>query len=111
MGRKKQDMIEDGSIKNIIGNTDMKEVVKALDVEYKEISYNPLTKEEYDWLLEVLPQCKSSIKPRYTIKLWSLKNKIENKTEPRPCTCKSSANLWLKCINILNLYIENTKPN
>ena len=107
MGRKKQSMIEDNSIENLTGKTGLKEVIDALDVTpvTVEIDYSPLTKDDYDWLVEVLPQNKIYLQAKHSHRLWDLKNLVDGTNEGRICTCKSSGGKWKRALNVLNDYV------
>lgn len=101
MGRKKKEIIEE-VIKT--------EVVETQEViEPKQIDYSPLSKEDYNWLVEVLPNNKVRLQVKDAVKLWNLKNTLERKVEPRPCLCKSSGHHWLRCLTVLNNYVNKIK--
>lgn len=107
VGKQKQEMIIDGTINNIVGVANEKEVLKFLEVEYKEINYSPLTKTEYEWVKDAVERNKKFLNGKDSVQLWNLKNKIDGTKESRPCTCKTSGHHWLRCIKILNNYLEN----
>lgn len=39
-------------------------------------------------------------------KLWENCTRIRGKSEPQPCTCKSSAGLWARCIEDTRAFIN-----
>ena len=105
MGKKKK-IIEEEIIKTEVVETGL---VETELVKPKQIDYSPLTQDDYNWLVEVLPKNKTSLQVKDSVRLWNLKNTIDCKTEPRPCLCKSSGHHWLRCLNILNEYINSKK--
>lgn len=101
MGKKKK-IIEEEIIKT--------EVIETQEViEHKQIDYSPLSKEDYNWLVEVLPNNKVRLQVKDSVRLWNLKNNVDGNKEPRPCLCTSSGKHWLRCLNILNEYINSKK--
>lgn len=104
MGRKKKEIKEEVIQTEIIETQSIEEVVEP-----KQIDYSPLSKEDYNWLVEVLPNNNIRLQVKDSIKLWNLKNKLERKVEPRPCLCKSSGHHWLRCLTVLNNYIDKIK--
>ncbi len=38
--------------------------------------------------------------------VWNAYKQITNSKEPRPCSCKSSGQLWLKAINVIKEYVK-----
>ena len=40
-------------------------------------------------------------------KLWENCTRIRGKSEPMPCTCKSSAGLWARCVEDINNFIKS----
>lgn len=100
MGKKKK-IIEEKIIKE--------EIIKIEVVETKQIDYSPLTEVDYKWLVEVLPRNKTRLQVKDSVRLWYLKNNVDGNKEPRPCLCSSSGKHWLRCLNILNEYINSKK--
>ena len=85
------------------------EIIKTEVVEPKQIDYSPLTEDDYNWLVEVLPTNKTRLQVKDSVRLWNLKNKVDGNVEPRPCLCSSSGKHWLRCLNVLNEYINAKK--
>lgn len=84
---------------------------EIIEEEPKQINYHPLTIDDYNWLVQILPQNKTYLQSRDSVRIWKLKNTIDKSKEIRPCLCKSSSRLWNKAINILNDYVLNIQKN
>ena len=107
VGKQKQEMIVDGSIKNIVGKTTLQDLPMIEGKSIVEINYSPLTKSEHDWVKDAVERNKKFLNGKDSVQLWNLKNKVDGTKESRPCTCKTSGHHWLRCIKILNNYLEN----
>ena len=64
------------------------------------------TEEEYNELKANMERVKTHLPLDLTGYVWNSYRKIANTYEGQPCSCPSSAGLWIKATNTINDYIK-----
>lgn len=67
---------------------------------------NLYTNEEFSSLKQTLEAIGNYLPEDKAPYIWENYQKIQNTTEPRPCTCSSSGALWLKAVSVIRNYIN-----
>jgi hypothetical protein len=67
----------------------------------------PFTQEEFDTLKERINRITSFLPEGEMRYIWESVSKIRGKSEPQPCSCKSSAGLWTRAVNDLRDFIKD----
>lgn len=67
---------------------------------------NLYTHEEFSSLKQTLESIGNYIPDDKIGYIWSNYQKIANTTENQPCSCSSSAGLWIKAVNTIKEYIK-----
>jgi hypothetical protein len=70
---------------------------------------NLYTNEEFKSLVETLDSIGNYLPDDKVGYIWSNYQKIANTTESMPCSCSSSAGLWIKAVNTIRTYINENK--
>jgi len=70
---------------------------------------NLYTNEEFKSLVETLDSIGNYLPDDKVGYIWSNYQKIANTTESQPCSCGSSAGLWIKAVNTIRTYIAENK--
>lgn len=71
--------------------------------------YLPLTEEEFNRLEGELNLIKAFLPENQMHYIWLMYNKIRDKSETQPCSCKSSAKLWASAVNALRDFVKERK--
>lgn len=67
---------------------------------------NLFTEEELSELKKTMNSIGSYLPTDKTHYIWTTYTKITGKKENKPCTCKSSANLWGKAVQTIREYLK-----
>mgnify|MGYP003353074300 CR=1 FL=1 len=68
------------------------------------------TEEEYTQLKHEIENIKTHLPHHLVGYIWGAYRKISgNVTEPQPCNCPSSGNLWLKAVDTIRNYIKENE--
>jgi len=67
---------------------------------------NLFTEEELKQLRETMEEIGAYLPTDKTGYIWSNYIKINGKSEPTPCTCKSSGKLWAKAVETIREYLK-----
>jgi hypothetical protein len=68
-----------------------------------------LTTEEIEGLKADLQKVKNYLPEDLMGKFWGLCNKIRGERTNMPCSCRSSAGLWSRCVEDLKNYIKDNE--
>jgi hypothetical protein len=69
--------------------------------------YLPLTEEEFKELEVVLNEIGAYLPENRMNYVWNTYRKVNNiHNEPQPCSCQSSAGLWVKAVNSLHAFVK-----
>jgi hypothetical protein len=71
-----------------------------------ESKYAPLNLQEFQELKEHLEGIKSFLPEHLMGTLWEKCNRIRGERINQPCSCKSSAGLWSRCIEDLREFVR-----
>jgi hypothetical protein len=66
-----------------------------------------LTTEELEGLKEDLKRIKNHLPEDMMGKFWTLCNKLRGERAPQPCSCRSSAGLWGRCVEDLRQAVKH----
>lgn len=72
-----------------------------------ENNYAPFSEAEFNLMREELSQIKMHLPEHLMSKMWSRCTQIRGNKEPQPCSCKSSAGLWVRCIDELRKFVSD----
>jgi hypothetical protein len=72
-----------------------------------ESKYSPLNLQEFQELKEHLAGIKSFLPEHLMGNLWSKCNRIRGERTNQPCSCKSSAGLWGRCVDELRQFVRD----
>lgn len=75
----------------------------------KVIDYSPLTEEQYIKLKGDLETVKDYLPTNLMGEFWSLCNTIRGERTPQPCSCKSAAGHWGRCVTTLSEWVNARK--
>lgn len=65
------------------------------------------TPEEFNRLKEMLGVINTHIPTELASEVWNNYKRIQNSTEPQPCSCGSSASLWRKAVDTIRNYVKD----
>jgi hypothetical protein len=65
-----------------------------------------LNTEELEGLKADLQKVKNYLPEDLMHRFWALCNKIRGERTPQPCSCRSSAGLWGRCVEDLRNYVK-----
>jgi hypothetical protein len=71
-----------------------------------ESKYSPLNLQEFLELKEHLDGIKSFLPEHLMGTLWEKCNRIRGERTNQPCSCKSSAGLWGRCVDELRQFVR-----
>lgn len=71
-----------------------------------EIDYSPFTKEEFEKIELQLKDVGSYLPEHLMNPLWSYCTRIRGVKENMPCSCKSSAGLWSRCVTDVRNFVK-----
>jgi len=69
--------------------------------------YAPLNLQEFQELKEHLEGIKSFLPEHLMGTLWEKCNRIRDERINQPCSCKSSAGLWSRCVDELRQFVRD----
>jgi len=72
-----------------------------------ESKYAPLNLQEFQELKEHLEGIKSFLPEHLMGTLWEKCNRIRDERINQPCSCKSSAGLWSRCVDELRQFVRD----
>ncbi len=71
-----------------------------------EIDYTPFTKEEFEKIELELKSVGAYLPEHLMNPLWSYCTRIRGTRENTPCSCKSSAGLWSRCVTDVRNFVN-----
>jgi hypothetical protein len=86
-------------------------MAKKIEIQEPINPYLPFTEEEFN-IMKSEMEAMGYWLPRDVNaqrRLWSNCTRVRGKSENQPCTCKSSAGLWSKCVEDINNFIKGIK--
>jgi hypothetical protein len=73
----------------------------------EENKYSPFTEAEFNEMREELSQIRLHLPEHLMGKMWSRCTRARGTRENQPCSCKSSAGLWARCIEELRKFVSD----
>jgi len=70
------------------------------------MAYN-FNKEEIQEIKDNMSKITTHIPDNLTTWIWDTYKKISGSTEPKPCSCPSSAKLWKKSVDTINSFLKS----
>jgi hypothetical protein len=73
------------------------------------MNYEPLTEEEFLKLETKLKLIKTFLPENEMSFMWNTVNKVRGERQPQPCSCRSSAGLWSRCVEDLRKFVDEKR--
>jgi hypothetical protein len=71
-----------------------------------ESKYAPLNLEEFQQLSKVLSEVGNYLPEHHMGYMWMMCTRLRGTRENQPCSCRSSAGLWARCVDELKQFVN-----